>query len=454
MDSRTARLLLGVLLAAIVPSCGGGGGSSGAPPPPPPPPPLGSFSPPWAGVAPTRTLNISATGNAIPDGAALAAAIAALVPGDELLIGPGTYSVNGFWSVDLAGTAAAPIWITGASGGPRPVLTRPDALENVLNVGAGGGPARYLCIRNLEITGGDSLVRLHDCRNVWIDQCYIHDGDGVGITANSADTSLLYITRNEIARPGGAGSTGEGMYLGANASAVRMTNSVIALNVVHDTFGTLQGDGIEVKQGSYGNFISANTVYNTNYPCILVGGTDGLGLNVVERNTCWSSNDYALQVQGEAIVRNNLVMDGAAAAFATVQQAGPTVNLEVTHNTFINSGRATNLSNWSGQPGLVFANNACYSQTAEAIRFPGGSAGVAFAGNVAYGSVVGAPGPTVPGNGLADFLDVAWDASRRDARPAAASPLVGAGSAAYAAAEDLTGGARAAPLDAGCYDRP
>ena len=64
------------------------------------------------------------------------------------------------------------------------------------------------------------------------------------------------------------------MYLGANEGEFIMSESVIALNHIHDCRGS-QGDGIEVKQGSWGNLIAENDVHDTQYPCITVYGTAG-----------------------------------------------------------------------------------------------------------------------------------------------------------------------------------
>ena len=216
-----------------------------------------------------------------------------------------------------------------------------------------------------------------------------------------------------------------------------------------------------MKQGSWGNLIAENLVHDCGYPCILVDGTGGQPQNVVERNTCYNSGDYVLQIQGECIVRNNLVMNGAVAALGSQTHQGSPTNLQVIHNTFINSGRAVSLSSWSGAASMVFANNVCYSQSSQSVQVSGGSAGVVFAGNVVAGAVVGtSTGPgvftTTPNsvNPLADFTSVAWDASQRNALPVAACTLIGAGNATYAVPVDITGASRVSGLDAGAYDRP
>jgi hypothetical protein len=345
--------------------------------------------------------------------------------------------------------AQDPIWIVAAPGA-RVVLTRPDARQNVMNVAAADGDrSEYLCFHGLEFTGGSSLLRLYRCSQVWVDDCTLHDGGGVGITANSADTEYLYLTRNHIYHPGGPDTTSEGMYLGANNSECVMRYSIVALNHIHDCGGT-QGDGIEVKQGSYNNWMVENYVHHTNYPCIIAYGTDGHGRNVIERNVLHHSNDNTMQVQGEALVCNNLLMAGAN-GFSSHDHQGQTRDLTVVNNTIINIGRGGNFSSWNNRPGLVFANNVVYSRDAEALNFPNGSAGVTLAGNVVVGAVSGVSGGFIRGRGLEDFVDVAWDASRREARPAPGSPLMGAADPAHAVEFDLHGAKRSPPHVAGAF---
>src|SRR5690606_27823534 len=245
--------------------------------------------------------------------------------------------------------------------------------------------------------------------------------------------------------------SGEGMYLGANHGQYVMQHSVIAYNHVWNCGGS-QGDGIEVKQGSSANRIVGNEVHDTNYPCILVYGTAGREPNVIERNVCYRSNDNVLQVQGEAIVRNNALFGGAV-GFASHDHQGQTRALVFVHNTILTEGRGANLASWGGREGMVFANNVVYSARGDAVRFTAGSAGVAFAGNVVLGSVSGISAPVARGTGLADFAGASFDGIARDVLPSEASPLLGAGDAAYAAPEDLLGLARRAPFDAGCRER-
>ncbi len=406
------------------------------------------YDPAWSAVPPLQTLQLDydTTQSSGWNGNRFEMVVESLTPGTRLEVGSGTYTVDGLLQIDLVGTAATPIWIV-AQAGASPVLTCSNLNQNLVNLGK-SSPARYVVLQGFELDGGDTGLKLWDCENIWIDQCYVHDTNRNAIEANSHDTAWLYITRNEVH---GTGGNGEGMYLGANNGAVLTHDSIVALNYVHDTGGS-QGDGIELKQGSYGNWIVGNTVHDTNYPCILVYGTDGQAFNVVERNTVYNSNDNTMQVQGEAIVRNNLIMNGNLLAFSSSDHQGTVGNIAVLHNTIINSQRAVKLSDWDSKPNVIFANNAVYSELAEAVYVAGGSTGVVFTGNVTYGAVVGIGGLLTPGVGLSDFQNVTWNATLRDARPTSTGALPSTGNPAWAAIDDITGELRTAPLEAGCYD--
>ena len=82
------------------------------------------------------------------------------------------------------------------------------------------------------------------------------------------------------------------MYLGCNNNGCRVANSLIEGNYIHHTNGPTveQGDGIELKEGSYGNIIRDNVIHDTNYPGIITYSTVGNGPpNVIEGNLIWNS---------------------------------------------------------------------------------------------------------------------------------------------------------------------
>jgi hypothetical protein len=369
-----------------------------------------AYQPEWAAIAPKRVIP-----HAGGDGAALVKAVEALQPGDKLEIAAGTYSVERMWDVRVSGTREAPIWITAAEGATV-IITRPDAKQNVINIGQ-GSPVAFLCLRGLEFTGGSHGVRLGQCEDVWIDQCHVHHNDGPNLTANSGNTRRLFLTRNHLHHGGGVA---EGMYLGANNGDHIMSESVIALNHVHDCRGE-QGDGIEVKQGSWGNLIAENHIHDTNYPCITVYGTAGKPVNIIERNLCYNSGDNVMQVQGEAIVRNNVLINGAGAGFASTDHQGKTLNLQVIHNTILNTAHAFRGGSWNGREGMVLANNILYSRDANALHYANGNAGVISTGNVVFGD--GPKDGCVKGRGFEDFPGVSLDSSKHDATPASDAKL-------------------------------
>lgn len=410
------------------------------------------YDPPWSTVMPLRTILFSYNAGltSAQNGANLTTAIQALLPGDQLVVGAGTYNFASYTSIALQGTSTAPIWIVAAPDA-KVVITRPDANQNIINVGA-SAPARYLCFQGLEFTGGSQGIKLFDCANLWINQCLIHDTGDSCLTANSSNTSYLYVTRNQVWNPDTAGSLSDAVYLGANAGLYTMSQSVIALNTVYGATTPAPGIGIEVKQGSWGNEIAANLVHDCARPCLLVYGTGGLPSNIVENNRCFRSGDYTLQVQGECLVRNNLVVAGNGYCFASLAtlQGSPT-RLTVVQNTFVNTNAAVRLSAWESGTNMVFANNACYSQSGQALTAATSTAGVIYAGNIAYGAVTSGVGGFQPGAGLGDFVNLSWDSTLSDARPSSASPLRGAAAAAYASATDIDFYPRSAPDTTGCF---
>lgn len=417
----------------------------------PPPWETGRMAPVWANVKPRRTVRIKHDSRLSDEknGQALARLIAGLKPGEMLMIGSGRYSLAPKTVIGLKGTAKAPIWIVGADPEKKPVITRPDARQNVLNIGE-RSRTEYLCLRHLELTGGSTLIRFYDCSHVWLDQCHLHHAGHEGITTNTRDTDHMFITRNHFHDFTNPNATGEAMYLGANHGKCIMSYSVIAGNYVHNCGGR-QGDGIELKQGSHNNWIVGNHVHDTNYPCILVYGTNGKGINVVERNICYRSNDNTLQAQGEAIIRNNLLMAAKGAGFSSSDHQGRTTNLVFVHNTVISRRRGANLSSWNGRKGMIFANNMVYTENGDALRFSRGAEGVTMAGNVLVGRVTGAKKGFIKGNGLSDFTAVAWDGTKHDATLKKKSPAIGCADKRFLVERDLANRKRTGPPTAGAY---
>lgn len=413
------------------------------------------YTPTWAHapVLRERQLDRDPGLDDVANGARLFATVQSLQPGDRLVVGPGRWSVNSHFVITLNGTAQAPIRIE-ARPGTTPVLTRPNAGQNIVNFGTQTAAPRFLLLRGFELTGGSIGLRIYSGDDLWFDQCRIHHVGADAVRASSYNTARLFVTRSEMHHTALVDGTGEGFYLGSNHAAAITRDSVIALNHVHHTAG-LHGDGIELKQGSYGCTIAENIVHDTPYPGILVYGTGGGPRNLIEGNVIWGTVESPLQVQGEAIVRNNIVFGGARAAFISHDHQGQVRDLEVVHNTFVaTSGEAARLQHWGGRPGMVLANNALYSQNGTALSFLSGATGVTIAGNVVYGPTSNDGGAAhVQGAGASDFADLAFDATRRDAHPSPGSALLVAPHAPYVASHDASGAERKQARAVGAFER-
>jgi Right handed beta helix region len=376
----------------------------------------------------------------------LRAAIAALRPGDELVLGGGTYTVSSGFNITVVGTEAQPI-VMRARSGEKALIRQTNSAQNIIEI----ANSRYFTVRGIEFSGGSHGVRLMDSDFITIEDCEIHDTGDVALSANAGGTyEGLKLLRNHIHHTNG---TGEGMYLGCNNNECRVANSLIANNYIHHTNGPSveQGDGIELKEGSYGNVIRDNVIHDTNYPAIITYSAVGNGpANIIEGNVIWNVNDNAMQSAADAIIRNNIVLDGPIAL--QNHQNGSPRNLQVVHNTVITDEDDGIVVRDIAGPVLI-ANNAVYSQSDTAIRLVGGNTGqVTVAGNVGQGGLEGASSGFVEGRGLAaDFVSAHYGAPPINVFPKTGSALIGAAAATHATATDFNGSTRTGSNDAGAY---
>jgi len=393
----------------------------------------------------TFPLVASAASTEIGPGADISAAIAALGPGDELVLRGGIYALNTRFAVTAVGTSAQPIVIRGKAG-ETALIDMATPNQNVVEVQG----SRYLILRNLHFHGGSHGIRLMESNFVTIEDSEVYETGDVGISANSGGTyEGLIIRRNNIHHTHG---TGEGMYLGCNTNACRVINSVIESNHVHHTNGAdvEQGDGIELKEGSAGNTIRNNVVHDTNYPGILTYSTVGNGPpNIIEGNVIWRSNDFAIQSAADSIIRNNIVLGTIG---LQPHQSGSPANQEVVHNTVVSDGNGIEVRGVTGS--VIIANNAVYSETGTAIRLISGNLSlVTLAGNVGVGSISGASSGYANGHGIAaDFVAANYNgAPPIDVFPKTGSALIGAAAAQYVTAFDFNGNPRDT-ADVGAYN--
>jgi len=374
----------------------------------------------------------------------LEAAVVALSPGEELVLRGGTYFFDENVTLTANGTASQPIVIR-AKDGEQPVIEQATTNHNVVEING----SSYLVIRGITFTRGSHGIRLMNSDFVTIEDCEVFETGDVAISANAGGTyEGLRILRNHIHHTNG---TGEGMYLGCNNDGCRIANSLIEGNYIHHTNrGTVeQGDGIEIKEGSYGNVVRDNVIHDTKYPGILLYSTVGNGSrNVVEGNVVWNVADNTMQVAADAVVRNNIILGNVA---FQAHQSGSPSNIEFVHNTVINSGSGMHVRNVSGP--VLIANNAVYSQST-AIRLISGDLGqVELFGNVGAGGLSGGSSGFTEGNGInADFVAASYaGAPPIDVFPAPGSALIEAGDSDYVTGVDFNNNLRGGTADVGAY---
>ena len=374
----------------------------------------------------------------------LEASVAALLPGEELILRGGTYSFDQNVTLTASGTPEQPIVIR-AKAGERPVLVQATENHNVVEING----SAHLVVRGIEFTGGSQGIRLMNSDFITIEDCEIHETGDVALSANSGGTyEGLIIRRNHIHHTNG---TGEGMYLGCNNDACRIANSLIENNYVHDTNrpNVEQGDGIEVKDGSYGNIIRNNVIHDTKYPGILVYSVAGNGPpNIVEGNVVWNVSDNTVQMAADVVFRNNIVLGNVA---MQTHQSGSPSNIEFVHNTVISPGNGMEVRNITGP--VLIANNAIYAQ-GTAIRLVSGDTGqVTLSANVGEGGLSGAGAGYANGGGIAnDMVAAHFDgAPPIDLFPQAGGALVGTADPDYSVSVDFNGTDRTGSSDVGAY---
>lgn len=387
-----------------------------------------------------------------------------LQPGDEVILEDGVYSDRRKLIISHQGTTEAPIVIRAENHG-KVVLTRPDARQNTVNIAG----AQHFVLRGLEITGGSIGIRIgskniegikRQADFITIEKCHIHHTGEAAITANfrgDVNTGHKYLN-NEIDHTGG---TGEGFYLGSNNDGSGNTTAVfkdglIEGNYIHHLDGSTisQGDGIEIKDGSYNNIIRDNVIHNIKYPGILVYGTDGNAPNIIEGNVIWSSGDNGIQAASDAVITNNIIIDSAASGIRSQNhQSAIPGNLTIVHNTVITNagGNAIRVNRPAGgvlSGPIVIANNALYAvDSGLALRLQD-LPGFTISGNTGVGRVQPAQDLNAwnPGGNLdLDFND----GTNKDLYLAEGSLLIGNADVDYTINYDFNGTERTHSLDVG-----
>ena len=219
-----------------------------------------------------------------------------------MVIHAGTYTTPGYYEVRWAGTASAPIVVSGAPGESRPAMVG-NPSQNVIDLSGS-----HFVLSRIEIRGGSQGIRLGDVSHATLADLVVHDLVNVGISCDSPGDLCEHVTiRDSQIYDTGHDGNGEGMYLGCQSANCVFEHGVVERNVVHDT-GSHKGDGIQIKPGSFANVVRDNHVYDTTFPGITIYGCrDPIGmLNLIERNV--ASMTGGIFIIGRAIVHANRVI--------------------------------------------------------------------------------------------------------------------------------------------------
>jgi hypothetical protein len=380
-------------------------------------------------------------------GSSFEMAVESLNPGDILIVHQGAYADSGRISITVKGTAGAPVVIKGADGETPPLITRPASasIQNTVNIEG----ATYLTIKGLEISGngGDGVNLNSNPSYITLEDLHIHDVD-VGINFRSTMDHIT-VRRNHIHRTGMDGGTGEGMYVGCNYASCVVRDSLIENNWIHDNLpGTTQGDGIEVKVGSYSNIVRDNVIYNMSYPGIFVYG-GGAGVNTVEGNVIWNCLEGVYAV-ADAIVRNNIVFNnGTGLSLYGHSQVLQMKNVTAVHNTLYNNTTGVYIR-WGGT-NMTLANNAIHSPGKIAVNSSSGIQGTVRS-NYVEGGMSGEQIDNLKFFSGGSYSAAFVDASGNNFWPKPGSPIIGVANVSFAASLDFNGTSRTNPYDVGAYE--
>ncbi len=383
-----------------------------------------------------------------------------LRPGDEIVFSQGVYRNDGNIIIRQRGTADRPIVIRAAKGA-RVLFDAGKsgrnhrAFRNVLMVEG----CQHLRIQGLELTGGSSGIRMfkygkYHVEHVTIEDCHIHHVGNCAVAANHPDNRYVGIVlrRNHIHHTAGVG---EAFYLGANDAKGLFIDGIIEQNYIHHLTGPKveQGDGIEIKQGSYNNIIRDNVIHDTQYPAILVYGTRGKAPNIIERNVIWGCQTHAIQAASDAVIRNNIIFDCRHNGIHSQNHQGAIPgDLTIVNNTVYAQGTAIHVSRPSEgalSGPIVIANNALYAKKGPVLNLPR-LEGFTVAANFGFCN------QDVPFDAeewqesarrTADFTAFA----KRDAHLRPDSMLRGAANSEYLPSDDFNGRLRGHSNDVGAY---
>ncbi|MCB9691035.1 MAG: right-handed parallel beta-helix repeat-containing protein [Alphaproteobacteria bacterium] len=369
---------------------------------------------------------ISAT---VSPGDDVGAVLASLGPGDVITFNNGLYELEGTLRVTEAmGEEGNPVRLAAATGA-TPVLKAGDF--SVLEV----RDSDHVVIEGLVLEGPEDWMETGGAGLV------IADSDHVQVLGNEirnlrsdllrivGDTTGLVIRDNHLHDTW----VGTGIYVGCGDGRCWMSESTLEHNLLHHVGNPDdQRSGIILDNGCQANTLRDNVIFEITGVGLRVESTQLGDANVVEGNAIWNTGSHGMEVVGEALVRNNVVVQAQGIGIRSGNHENNDLrNVRITFNTVALAGQeAVRLDDWANREGMVFSSNAIANITGRGFRYDSDEEDTTnyITSNVVSGLVEGVdptlfPDWYLPGSGLADFADaVNWDFY-----PAVNSGLVGVG---------------------------
>jgi hypothetical protein len=365
------------------------------------------------------------------------AAVSRAGAGDVICIDDGTYVERVLFS--SSGSAAGPITLKPTNECDihfctPPVKVMPPSGHNAMNLNG----QSFIVIEGMEIDGGIfGIVNSGLSSHTIVRNNLVHDTEASGIQLNDGD----YRT--------------------------------IESNIVHDCAKIWSGSGSGISiyeptaiDGASGvhNLIDRNISYNNANP---PGGTDGEGIIFDDGKHSQGDN---VPYTPMTLIVNNLIHDNGGGGV----EVNVSLNVSVINNTAYNDRLLSNSFTWRGDcddqqsSNVTWANNICWLTNAAAANstavletLSSKDSGIVWTNNFVYDGVDGEVSWNVNGH----LFPAQWVSQNRigvnpmllqpgsDFRPAAWSPLIGAGTALYNAPTiDINGTPRPPnSVDVGAY---
>ncbi len=344
------------------------------------------------GLTPSRVLHVDPNGNDTTGNGSIefpyetiqyAAGLA--TPGTAIVIHPGTYYESVILN-NLAGTSEAPIWIGGASGEGRPIITGGNEAIHLFS-------AKYVVLHDLEIRNtAYNGINADDSSNdanptashhLLFKNLFIHD---IGGTGNQDGLKLsgirdFIVVNCQIMRCGG----------GVSGSGIDMVGCHRGL-IIKNEFQNMSGNAIQVKGGSSDVEIRWNRIWQGGARAINIGGSTGFdyfrpplsttepnfeasNIRVLSNIIEYSSCAFAFVGSVNSVAANNTIVNPTTWIFRILQETVtspsytflPSGNNNLENNlfyfdrsdisTFVNIGPNTDSASFSFRHNLWYAHN-------------------------------------------------------------------------------------------------